>query len=72
VPSLSTFATTGEPVVLADREHAGLVSVSLERVLASCGPAVATPLLLRSSTLATDLPQQLVHAPVGAQDVVSD
>lgn len=66
--NLGTFAGTGKPAVLADRTHPGLVSVNLERILTTCGHAVPTPILLRSSTLATDLPEHLVHAPVGAQD----
>lgn len=65
---LGTFGRTGKPVVLADRTHPGLVSVDLERILTTCGHAVPTPILLRSSTLATDLPDHLVHAPIGARD----
>jgi hypothetical protein len=66
---LPTFDATGEPVVTADRDRPGLVEVELERTLTSCGPAVSAPLLLRSATLASDLPPALVHAPVGAIDV---
>jgi hypothetical protein len=66
---LGTFGATGQHVVFADRTNPALVSVNLERVLATCGPAVPARVLLRSSTLATDLPEELVHGPVGAQDV---
>ena len=68
-PVQSTFTDTGRPVVLADRTHAGLVAVDLERTFATCGPAAPRRLLLRSSTLETKLPQHLSHAPVGALDV---
>jgi hypothetical protein len=67
--NLGTFGDTGQPVVFADGTRPASVSVNLERVLATCGPAVPARVLLRSSTLATDLPQDLVHAPVGAEDV---
>lgn len=66
---LPTFEDTGRPAVWADLEHPGLVRVQLERVLQSCGPAEPTDVLLRSPTVTTDLPQHLVHAPVGAEDV---
>jgi hypothetical protein len=66
---LGTFGDTGKPVVLADRDDPGLIRVSLVRNLTECGPPVPTDILLRSSTLATDLPQRLVAAPVGAEDV---
>jgi hypothetical protein len=60
---------TGPLAVFADRAHPGLVSVDLERLLTTCGHGVPTHLLLRSATLAADLPQHLVHAPIGAKDV---
>jgi hypothetical protein len=66
---IGLFGATGQPAVFADEQHAGLVRVELERVLVSCGPAGATHLLLRSATLASDLPTKLVHAPTGAEDV---
>lgn len=66
---LPTFDGTGQPAVWADREHPGLVRAELERVLQSCGPATPTDVLLRSPGVTTDLPQHLVHAPVGAEDV---
>ena len=59
----------GEPVVNVASNKPGLVIVSLERVLTTCGPAVPTKLLLDSSTPTTDLPQHLVHGPIGALDV---
>lgn len=65
---LGTFADTGRPAVWADRDHSGLVKAELERVLESCGPATPTDVLLRSPTLTTDLPEHLVHAPIGAED----
>jgi len=66
---LGTFENTGQPAVWADRDHPGLVRVELERILATCGPAEPISILLRSSSLTSDLPQHLVHAPVGAEDV---
>lgn len=63
------MAPTGQPVVSVDRTHPGLVRVEDGRVLTTCGPAAPTHLLLSSATVTTDLPQHLVHAPVGAQDV---
>jgi len=51
------------------RDHPGLVQAELERVLQNCGPATPTDVLLRSPTVTADLPQHLVHAPVGAEDV---
>jgi hypothetical protein len=62
------FAGTGQPVVMPERARPALVFVDLARVLTTCGPAVSVNVLLRSATLATDLPAQLVHAPVGARD----
>lgn len=63
------FAGTGQPAVVVGRDHPGLVRVEDGRLLTTCGPAVSRRLLLRSATVTTDLPQHLVHAPVGAQDV---
>ena len=62
------FVGTGQPAVFPDRAQPALVGVVLTRVLTSCGPAVPVDVLLRSATLATDLPAHLVHAPVGARD----
>jgi hypothetical protein len=70
-PSGVTFAGTDKPVVIADRDNPALVSVDRERVLTTCGPPTTTQILLRSSTLATNLPARLVPAPVGAQDLLS-
>jgi hypothetical protein len=67
-PPVPGHLPTGPLAVFADRDHPGLVSVDLERVLRTCGSGLPTHLLLRSSTLATDLPKHLVHAPVGAMD----
>ena len=66
---LGTFGDTGQPAVWVDGDHPGLVRAELERVLQSCGPPTPTHILLRSATVTTDLPQHLVHAPVGAEDV---
>jgi hypothetical protein len=68
---LGTLVGTGQPVVVADETNPALVGVDLERILTACGPAVPTSVLLRSSGPSTDLPRQLVHAPVGALDVPS-
>jgi hypothetical protein len=68
-PPVPGHPPTGPPAVFADRDHPGLVSVDLERILTTCGPGVPTHLLLRSATVATDLPQHLVHAPIGAMDL---
>ena len=62
------FGRTGQPVVMPEQAHPALVGVDLTRILTTCGPAVPVNVLLRSATLATDLPAQLVHAPVGARD----
>lgn len=66
---LPLFVPTNQPAAFADRGNPARVNVVLERALTSCGPATTVPLLLRSSDLKTDLPQQLIHAPVGAEDV---
>lgn len=61
---------TGQGIVYADRNTP--ITVALERTLKTCGPAVPVPALLRGYPLATDLPQHLVHAPTGAQDVPAE
>jgi hypothetical protein len=63
------FDETKQPAVWADRSNPALVTVELARVLTTCGAAEPTHLLLRSTTRATDLPENLVHAAVGAVDV---
>jgi hypothetical protein len=66
---LDRFTGTGRPAVFAGVTNPALVGVNMERILTACGPAVPTRVLLRSSAFTTDLPQHLVHAPVGALDV---
>jgi hypothetical protein len=68
-PIQGSFIATNQPVVLADRTHPGLVAVDLDRILTTCGPAAQRKVLLRSSTLRTNLPGHLVHAVVGALDI---
>ena len=59
---------TGPPVAMPSEDHPALVRVTVVRSLVSCGSAVSVPLLLRSATLKTDLPDRLVHAVLGAED----
>jgi hypothetical protein len=66
---LPIFLPTQQPVAFADRDNPARVNIVLERMLTSCGPAATVPLLLRSSDAKTALPQHLIHAPVGAEDV---
>jgi hypothetical protein len=66
---LSLFGPTNQPAAFADRDNPARVNIVLERTLTNCGPATTVSLLLRSSDLKTDLPQHLIHAPVGAEDV---
>jgi hypothetical protein len=66
---LGYFADTKQPAVFADRDNPARVNIVLERTLVTCGPATTVPLLLRSSDLKTALPQHLIHAPLGADDV---
>jgi hypothetical protein len=61
-------AGAGTPAVFADRDQPGLVRVTVQRLLTKCGPPAERSILLRSADLRTDLPQHLVHAPVGAMD----
>lgn len=68
-PLATTYARTGLPVVSPDINNPSLVSVELERVVTTCGVATPVTVLLRSATVTTNLPQQLLHAPVGARDV---
>ena len=68
---LPSFASTNQPAAFADRDNPARVNVVLQRTLTTCGPAATVPLLLRSADLTTDLPQHLIHAPVGAADVTT-
>jgi hypothetical protein len=69
LPLATTYARTGLPVVSPDRHNPSLVGVYLDRVVTTCGVATMVKVLLRSATVTTNLPQHLLHAPVGAQDV---
>jgi len=60
---------TGDWMVSTSRAHPDLVSVSLQRTLTTCGPAVKASALLRGEYPKDILPQHLVHGPVGALDV---
>jgi hypothetical protein len=66
---MGLFAPTKQPATFADRDNPARVNIVLERMLTTCGPAATVPLLLRSADLKTALPQHLIHAPVGAEDV---
>lgn len=57
---------TNKPTVFADENQPSLVSVTMERTLATCGPATEVNVPLRSSMPDEVLPTKLVHAPVGA------
>lgn len=57
-----------KPAVFLTRDHPGLVDVTLERTLTTCGPAVQVPVMLRGEYPKDDVPERLVHAPVGALD----
>jgi hypothetical protein len=67
--NLFGFGPTAQPAAFADRDNPARVNIVLHRILTSCGPAATVPVLLRSSDLKTDLPQHLIHAPVGAEDI---
>jgi hypothetical protein len=66
---LPTFYPTKQPAAFADRDNPARVNIVLERTLVTCGPAATVGLLLRSADLKTDLPEYLIHAPTGAEDV---
>lgn len=69
LPSLGYDMGTDQPVVTTTDADPGLVTVTLERVVETCGTAPADQALLRREYPTKVLPQRLVHAPTGAEDV---
>jgi hypothetical protein len=67
--NLFGFGPTAQPAAFADQDNPARVNIVLPRVLTSCGPAATVPALLRSSGVKTDLPQHLIDAPAGAEDI---
>jgi len=59
---------TNLEAVLLDRDHPGVVDVTLERTLTTCGPDEQVKIPLRSAMPGQPLPEKLTHAPVGAVD----
>lgn len=57
--------------VLADRRQPGLVEVAVTRSITECGAAQPRQVSLHAATITSQLPAQLTHAPVGADDRIS-